>query len=169
MAASGKGWGAKVRVQPHPHRAEWGVSGIVAEVQIQPIETDRLQLESLTTEFLRALSVSDLDAAQSCVEFSVSDPCSLAGSAWIERRLELIAEDPSQHAWMYRAVVRKTDNQMLGHISFHHKAPDPDLFDYAELAAELGYTIEPEHRRRGYARESAISMMEWARRDHGVH
>ena len=56
---------------------------------------------------------------------------------------------------------------MLGHISFHHKAPDPDLLEYSERGAELGYTIEPEYRRHGYDRESAISMMEWAGREHG--
>jgi ribosomal-protein-alanine N-acetyltransferase len=140
----------------------------VAEVQLQPIETDRLVLVSMTTRFLRALFENDLDRAQSSVEFAVSRPCSLAGSAFIERRLELIEKDRSQHPWMYRAVVRKTDQQMLGHISFHHKAPDPDLLDYSELAAELGYTIEPPYRRHGYAKESAIAMMEWAGREHGV-
>ena len=145
-----------------------GSLGNVAEVQLQAIETDRLVLVSMTKRFLSALSESDLDLAQSSVEFAVSRPCSLAGSRFIGRRLELIEKDPSQHAWMYRAVVRKSDHQMLGHISFHHKAPDPDLLEYSELAAELGYTIEPEYRRHGYAKESAVAMMEWAGREHGV-
>jgi RimJ/RimL family protein N-acetyltransferase len=140
----------------------------VAEVQLQPIETARLVLFSMTTRFLRALFENDLDRAQSSVEFAVSRPCSLGGSAFIERRLELIEQDRSHHPWMYRAVVRKTDQQMLGHISFHHKAPDPDLLAYSELAAELGYTTEPPYRRHGYAKESAIAMMEWAGREHGV-
>ena len=33
---------------------------------------------------------------------------------------------------------------------------------------ELGYTIEPDYRRNGYAKESAIAMMEWAWREHRV-
>lgn len=57
---------------------------------------------------------------------------------------------------------------MIGNISFHHKAPDPDLLEHADLAVELGYTIEPVYRRKGYAKESAFAMMEWAHREQEV-
>ncbi len=92
----------------------------------------------------------------------VAPECSLLGHQSIERRLALIDADSEQHPWMYRAIVRKDDNLMVGHISFHHKAPDPDLLVYSDNAAELGYAIEPGHRRNGYARESALGMMNWA-------
>jgi len=138
------------------------------DLEVAPIQTERLLLVSMATGFLRAISDNDIDTAQASVAFAVSNPCSLANKIWVRRRLEMIREDPAQHPWMYRAIVRRSDNQMLGHISFHHKAPDPDLLEYSERAAELGYTIEPEYRRHGYARESAISMMEWAGREHGV-
>ena len=51
---------------------------------------------------------------------------------------------------------------MVGHISFHHKAPDPDVREYSEHAVELGYAIEEGYRRNGYARESALGMIGWA-------
>ena len=51
---------------------------------------------------------------------------------------------------------------MVGHISFHHKAPDPDVVPYSEHAVELGYAIEQGYRRNGYARESALGMIDWA-------
>ena len=57
---------------------------------------------------------------------------------------------------------------MVGFISFHHKAPDPDLLEYSVLAVELGYTVEAEYRRHGYAKESAIAMIEWAGYERGV-
>lgn len=63
---------------------------------------------------------------------------------------------------MYRAIVRKSDRRWIGHISFHHKAPDPDLRAYVEIGAELGYGIETPYRRSGFAKESAIAMMSWA-------
>ncbi len=78
----------------------------------------------------------------------------------------MIEDDQEQHPWMYRAVVTKDENRMVGYISFHHKVPDPDLLEHSNFAVELGYTIEPEFRRNGYAKESALAMMEWA---HGVH
>jgi RimJ/RimL family protein N-acetyltransferase len=53
---------------------------------------------------------------------------------------------------------------MVGHISFHHKAPDPFLLAYSRCGAELGYTIEALYRRQGYATESALAMMAWARK-----
>jgi RimJ/RimL family protein N-acetyltransferase len=51
---------------------------------------------------------------------------------------------------------------MVGHISFHHKAPDPDLLEYSGNAVELGYAIEIDQRRKGYAKESVLAMMDWA-------
>jgi len=62
----------------------------VTHDEIQPIETDRLVLVSMTKDFLRALSENDLDLAQSGADFEISRPCSLAGSPFIGRRLELI-------------------------------------------------------------------------------
>ncbi len=68
---------------------------------------------------------------------------------------------------MYRAILRRSDGELLGHFSFHHKAPDPDLSRHGVVGAELAYTIEPKHRRQGYAKEAAIGMMEWASRESG--
>lgn len=111
----------------------------------------------------------DYRTAQATVEFIVPADCSLLGQIWIGRRLHMIEENPEQHPWMYRAIVRKSDNAMIGYTSFHHKAPDPDLVEYSDLAAaELGYTIELAYRRQGYAKESAIAMMQWAYRLHGL-
>ncbi len=135
---------------------------------IQPIETDRLRLNSLSVEFLRLISESRIDCAQREVDYSVPQDCSLFHHRQINHRLKMIEADPLQHPWMYRAIVRKDDNRMIGFISFHKKAPDPNLSEYCENGAELGYTIEPDYRRQGYAKESAIAMMEWAYSNLGV-
>lgn len=127
----------------------------------------------MPTDLLQRLIDGDQQAAQEIVEFILPSDCAeigfCKGASWVERRLRMIEKDPDQHAWMYRAIVRKDDSRMVGYISFHHKAPDPDLREYSNFAAELGYAIAPEHRRKGYATESAVAMMEWANREHRVN
>lgn len=133
-----------------------------------PIESARLRLDSLSIEFLQFMEAGDLAQARASVDYAIPDGCALFKRAWLARRIRMIEEDPLQHPWLNRAIVRKEDNQMVGNICFHHKAPDPHLLDYTEFGAELGYTIEEPHRRMGYATESATAMMQWANREHGV-
>jgi RimJ/RimL family protein N-acetyltransferase len=130
--------------------------------EIPPILTNHLMLISLTSECLRAMLNGENARAGASGGFIVSPECSLLRHSSIEHRMGMIEKDPEQHPWMYRAIVRKWDNVMVGHISFHHKAPDPDLLEYSSNAAELGYAIDVSHRRKGYAKESALAMMEWA-------
>jgi [ribosomal protein S5]-alanine N-acetyltransferase len=130
---------------------------------IAAIETSRLNLLSMPTACLQALAVGDYLQAHIAGGFVVDPDCSLLNDEWVGRRLRMIEADPEQHAWMYRAIIRKSDRVMVGHISFHHKAPDPFLLEYSRCGAELGYTIEAPYRRQGYATESALAMMDWAR------
>lgn len=135
---------------------------------ISPITTRRLRLVSLSTEVLRLLFDKDVVKANEQLCFEVSESSSILGFSWLKKRLKLIESDASQHPWMYRAIIREKDNQMVGFISFHHKAPDPDLREYSSNGAELGYTIESELRRQGYAKESILGMIEWAKSEHGI-
>ena len=131
---------------------------------IEPIQTRRLRLETLSIECLEALIDKDIDRAKGSVSFRMPVDTSLMGQHWMSRRLEMIRKDASHHPWMYRAIVRNEDNQMVGHISCHHGYPDPDLADFSKNGIELGYTIEPEYRRNGYARESIHAIIDWARK-----
>ncbi len=129
----------------------------------EAIETQRLQLKLLPTACLQALHTGDHHQAQLAAGFQIAPDCVLLGNIWVGHRLRLIEGDADQHPWMYRAIVRRHDQVMVGHISFHHKAPDPFYATYSLAAAELGYTIEAPYRQQGYARESVLAMMEWAR------
>ncbi len=80
----------------------------------------------------------------------------------LRRRLEQMRQDPSLRPWLLRAMVTRTpDRTMIGFINFHGR---PDRRN----AAELGYTVMPEFRRRGHATEAVKGMMDWAVREHGV-
>jgi len=131
-------------------------------IELPMILTSRLKLISLTTECLHAMLHGDYAKAGAINGFAISPNCSLLRHPSIPRRLDLIEKDPEQFPWMYRAIVRKDDNAMVGHISFHHMAPDPDLLEYSGNAAELGYAIDTDQRRKGYAKESVLAMLDWA-------
>ena len=135
---------------------------LVDPMDAPAVLTHRLKLILLTTECLCAFLRGEYLRASALGGFTVAPECTLLGHPSIERRLAMIAADPEQHPWMYRAIVRKDDNLMVGHISFHHKAPDPDLLVYSNNAAELGDAIDSGYRRNGFARESALGMMNWA-------
>jgi RimJ/RimL family protein N-acetyltransferase len=55
---------------------------------------------------------------------------------------------------------------MVGHVGFHGP-PGYNALKAAD-AVEVGYTIFPEHRRRGYATEAVRALLDWARAQ-GIH
>jgi len=81
------------------------------------------------------------------------------------RRMQLAA-DPARSPWSVRAMVRRDDRVMVGFVNFHGPPGTNDI--EAADAAELGWTVFPEHRRQGYATETARRLMDWARTEHGV-
>ena len=50
---------------------------------------------------------------------------------------------------------------MVGSIGFHGP---PDK----KNRLEVGYSVDPPYRRRGYASESVKALFDWANREHGI-
>lgn len=81
---------------------------------------------------------------------------------FLRLRLRQMREDEGVQPWLVRAMVsRDRERGMLGHIGFHGPPDERGM-------AEMGYTVLPPFRRRGYALEAARGMMDWALREHGV-
>ena len=81
---------------------------------------------------------------------------------FLRLRLRQTREDEGVQPWLARAMVsRDRERGMLGHIGFHGPPDERGM-------AELGYTVFPPFRRRGYALEAAQGLMDWAARQHGV-
>jgi [ribosomal protein S5]-alanine N-acetyltransferase len=76
--------------------------------------------------------------------------------------LAQLQSDPDYLPWSSRAVILRAENTMVGHVRFHSR-PDPEyLRPYARDAVEFGYTIFERYRRRGFATEAVIGLMDWA-------
>ncbi|MBI1884846.1 MAG: GNAT family N-acetyltransferase [Chloroflexi bacterium] len=128
---------------------------------VPPIVTRRLHLASVPPPFIGALLDGRRDDAEAIGGFSLPPHWPFAGDdRWLRRWLDQMRADPAVQPWLLRAMVLPRSRRMVGHGGFHGPPDDGRL--------DLGYTVMPEQRRRGYAYESALALMEWAAREHGV-
>jgi RimJ/RimL family protein N-acetyltransferase len=87
-------------------------------------------------------------------------------------RLRDIERDPHARPWLLRLIVLRDAASATGDTGGHrraavgmvgfHGAPD------AQGRAEVGYEVFAPFRRRGYAREAVVGLLDWAARRHGV-
>jgi RimJ/RimL family protein N-acetyltransferase len=140
-----------------------------------PIRSERLSLVALTAELLVLMSGD----AKGDRPFD--------WPAWwpdeVDRRHVRIWRDRATAAernitWGPRAVV-DADHRMVGHAGFHlppqplaMALDDPTFVGTRErshdAAVEIGYTIFPDDRGRGYATEAVTALVDWAARTSAV-
>jgi ribosomal-protein-alanine N-acetyltransferase len=132
-------------------------------LQIPPIHSARLDLVSMSVEFMHASLTGDLVSASALVGAALPETWPGRSARTMRYRLDQLASDPSALPWLLRAVVlRDPVRKVIGHIGFH--APPDDL-----RRVEVGYSIDAYHRRQGYATEAVQALFDWARQAHGVH
>ncbi len=118
----------------------------------------------MSAPFMQALADRDLRRADR--EIGAMVPAWLPEQLehFVQYRLAQLEVDPSVREWLGRAMVVQDEGgrrRVVGTVGFHGP---PD--DQGRL--EIGYSVDPEYRRRGFAREAAQAMFEWAAANHGV-
>jgi len=124
------------------------------------VRSARLDLVSLSPLILEALL--DGRRGDAGAELSARLPVDWPDAdvePFLRLRLGQMVEDPEAQRWLVRALVRRHDRVMVGHAGFHGP---PGFGGLAPGKAELGYTVFPAFRGRGYATEAALALMEWA-------
>ncbi len=124
----------------------------------------RVRLVLLTTQVLSALVDGDLVKAGELAE--VEFGAGFLADRWLwDFRLVQLTEDPGKAGWLAYAMVDADDTgsqpKAVGHGGFHGP---PN----GEGMVEIGYSVLPEHRRRGYAKATVAELIRRAAASPGV-
>jgi RimJ/RimL family protein N-acetyltransferase len=127
-----------------------------------PIRSARLDLVVFAPEAMVAMRRADFDGAARSLGYPIPRDWRAQSWDWFHHRLLEYANDPSSLPWSARALVRRGKRPALVGNAGFHGPPD------AGGLAEIGYEVVPSQRRKGYASEAAVALMDWAATRHGV-
>ncbi len=124
--------------------------------------TPHVEVLQLDAAALRGLADGDLAAADRTspvplTPYLVGAECR---GVWEIRAVQIV-EDPSSAAWI-TGVVWDPDRRLVVGRAGYHGPPDGDGM------VEVGYSIDPQYRRQGYARAALRALIERARHEPGV-
>jgi RimJ/RimL family protein N-acetyltransferase len=118
----------------------------------------------MSVPFMEALLRGDRDSAGREIGAAVPDGLRDGLEDFLRYRLAQLAVDPTILEWLGRAMVLTEPDgtrRVIGTIGFHGP-PDE------QHRLEIGYSVQPVHRRQGYAREAVRAMFDWAASEHGI-
>ena len=113
--------------------------------------------------FMERCVAGDLVGASAAI--GAATPAALPGhlDVFFRVRMAQLQEDRTLQPWLGRAMVLlgPLGPQVIGSVGFHG-APDEDR------RVEIGYQVEPEFQRQGYATEAVTGLIAWAHLDHAI-
>jgi RimJ/RimL family protein N-acetyltransferase len=122
----------------------------------------RVRIVQLPPEAIAALADGDLDAANRTSPLPLTpifvDPD--WRRTWRHRAVQVV-DDPSSLAWITGVIWDTEAEIVVGRAGFHGPPDDAGM-------VEVGYSVDPVHRRQGYARAALHAMIDRAAADPAV-
>lgn len=126
------------------------------------IRTARTTLVLLPREFLEAALAGRIASSERALGATLPKDWPDEDDKYLlQMRIADLKVHPERAPWLVRAIVENETQRMIGHVGFHGPPNDAGL-------AEIGYTIFPEHRRKGFAEEAVRALFAWALVKEGV-
>jgi RimJ/RimL family protein N-acetyltransferase len=124
---------------------------------VAPITTPRLALVPLEPDAIRSLIANDRARAMRIIGLDLPDEFPTEGdlAGFLPIQLHRMEQSPDLRGWMARLMVADDGRQLVGHCGFHGP---PDVIG----RAEIGYTVFSAFRGKGFAKEAARGLVEWA-------
>jgi RimJ/RimL family protein N-acetyltransferase len=135
---------------------------VASEEQIDPPGRRRAQqvrIVPLTGPVFRALADGDLTAANAVSPVPLSPLFVDPASRYVWRmRFRQLVEDPANAEWVNGVIWCERRQVAVGHAGYHGP-PDPSGM------VEIGYTVDRQYRRSGYARAALEALLQRAARE----
>lgn len=122
--------------------------------------TPKIELALLSASVLESLNAGSIDRAGAAFGRQLPPSFLDHESLW-GYRIAQVREDPGVLRWLVRAVIDAGSLEVVGHAGFHGPPDENGM-------VEIGYTIEPDFRRRGYARATVAALIDYASNEPGV-
>lgn len=121
-----------------------------------------VSLVQLPLEAIRALAAGDLDSANAHVPIRLTPYFVQADQrgTWT-MRAEQIKADPAAAAWVTGVIWAREIKVAVGRAGFHGPPDERGM-------VEIGYSVDPVYRRRGYARSAFEVLLSRADREPSV-
>jgi ribosomal-protein-alanine N-acetyltransferase len=116
-----------------------------------------IELAILSDRVLEPLIAGSIDGASDA--FGRPLPPILLEDTWLwNYRLNQLRDDPASARWLVRVVIDTDSQEIVGHAGFHGPPDENGM-------VEVGYTIHPTFRRRGYANAALEALISYAASD----
>lgn len=137
-------------------------------VALNDINTSRLTLRLLGAAATTACLNADIPTAAQLLEADVTAEF-LEHPSSLQHDQHQLQQDPDYRPWSSRAIILNGERKVIGLIRFHERPHPATEKDYRNNAVELGYRILSPYRRKGYAREAVLAMINWAQQHFQIH